>query len=440
MIEFMVNKFITLRLEEGETNIYINDKLFNQCKFVIVSKNVEEIEVLSYIMSVDDLLEISESSFEPEKMNIPIEARFWAHCSNLQTWAENNYDTRLLHSNLSFPLLKELYLVGDISAKRVFKEEIAKRLKTGSYFVQKYLFLEGYKSYLTPDEIISGVLNTDEAEALIEISRVTYQNYEMIPSFDEDEFRHKQSPFQFFSVSNGNVIELELVINGFNPYIPKVIKKLKNLKSLNIYINSTDEHKLDFNVSLPSLKHLEITTLGNVLIPNSFESFPNLTSLKIKNLLNGTVVFDQIPETLGCLKGLSKLDFRGISLPHLPNSIGNLKMLDQLTIKNTGLKKLPATIFNLEYLGSIELEGNPLKVTSKIKELVNKFEKKIYNIIRERTIEGTYTTVKDLRAAFNVPEYKIYNIISKLTTSSSIKCVDTTKESYIANLKKKKNN
>jgi hypothetical protein len=49
--------------------------------------------------------------------NIPPEIRFWAHCSNLETWGENNYDTRLIHSNLAFPLLKKLTEAGDQTKK-----------------------------------------------------------------------------------------------------------------------------------------------------------------------------------------------------------------------------------------------------------------------------------------------------------------------------------
>ena len=46
---------------------------------------------------------------------------------NLQTWAENGYDTRILHSTLAFPLLKRLTEVGDLIAKNKLKEEIAIR-------------------------------------------------------------------------------------------------------------------------------------------------------------------------------------------------------------------------------------------------------------------------------------------------------------------------
>ena len=76
---------------------------------------------------------------------------FWAHCSNLQVWYENDYDTRLIHRNLAFPLLRELTDAGDPLAKRVFGEEVAKRLESGYLPVISYLLLEHYTYYLSND-------------------------------------------------------------------------------------------------------------------------------------------------------------------------------------------------------------------------------------------------------------------------------------------------
>ena len=44
----------------------------------------------------------------------------------MQVWAEHNYYTRLLHRDITFPLLKKLTEGGDPLARKVFKEEIAK--------------------------------------------------------------------------------------------------------------------------------------------------------------------------------------------------------------------------------------------------------------------------------------------------------------------------
>ena len=74
---------------------------------------------------------------------------------NIQVWVEHEYDTRLLHRNLAFPLLRKLVEAGDSYAKRVFKEEIAMRLSSGYPSVVRYLLNEGYLTYLSVDEIES---------------------------------------------------------------------------------------------------------------------------------------------------------------------------------------------------------------------------------------------------------------------------------------------
>jgi len=90
--------------------------------------------------------------FENDSL-IPPETLFWAHCSNLQAWCEFNYDSRLLHSNLSFPLLKRLYELGDPDARNVFKEEIAVRLLSQYSPVINYLITEGYLNYFNEEEL-----------------------------------------------------------------------------------------------------------------------------------------------------------------------------------------------------------------------------------------------------------------------------------------------
>ena len=61
-----------------------------------------------------------------------IEEEVFAHASNIQAWAEHDYDTRLLHSNIAFPLLKELAAAGDDKAARVLQSDIDSRLRDGT--------------------------------------------------------------------------------------------------------------------------------------------------------------------------------------------------------------------------------------------------------------------------------------------------------------------
>jgi len=132
MNEFKINEFITLKLENEETNIYIKDQLFNQCKNLLLNIPAENVSSLNEIKSIDEAAEKLGWTEDgqmgiTEGYSITPETEFWAHCSNLQLWVESNYNSNLIHSNLAFPLLKELVEVADPITKRVFKEEIAKK-------------------------------------------------------------------------------------------------------------------------------------------------------------------------------------------------------------------------------------------------------------------------------------------------------------------------
>ncbi len=153
--EFKVNDFITLKLEGNNTVIYVDGKKFNHCKYLLLKIPIDEIETFEDIESIDEAAEKLDKSMERrnKKVDVPPATEFWGHCSNLQAWAENNYDTRLLHSNLSFPLLKKLTKAGDIVAKKVFKNEIVERFSSGHSTVMKYLAVRGYLSYLNEEEL-----------------------------------------------------------------------------------------------------------------------------------------------------------------------------------------------------------------------------------------------------------------------------------------------
>jgi len=92
--------------------------------------------------------------------NITPEQEFWGHCSNIQAWVEHDYDTRILMSNIAFPLLRELTRSGDPLASKIFKEEIALRLESGYPSVFQYLLNQGYIRYFTPDEFKTIIIST----------------------------------------------------------------------------------------------------------------------------------------------------------------------------------------------------------------------------------------------------------------------------------------
>ena len=156
MKKFRINKFLSLKLEDSKTNIYVEGKLFQQCKFLLLNIPKETVRDYDTINSIDEAQETLNSSLEHNSIHrysIRPEVEFWGHCSNLEAWYENNYDTRLLHSNLAFPLLKKLTEVGDDLARKVFKEEIALRIADGYRPVINYLLDQGYLDFLNNEEV-----------------------------------------------------------------------------------------------------------------------------------------------------------------------------------------------------------------------------------------------------------------------------------------------
>lgn len=156
--EYKINDFLKLSLESGNTNIYVGGKLFKQCKYLFlnipVAKNADYNEIES-IDEAADKLDHSMESGNPKKYQLPPDVEFWGHCSNLQAWFENAYDTRLLHSNLAFPLLRALGEAGDPLAQKVFKQAIIQRFAYGYPGVVQYLLTENYLEYLDENEIKS---------------------------------------------------------------------------------------------------------------------------------------------------------------------------------------------------------------------------------------------------------------------------------------------
>lgn len=161
MREFKINEYITLKLENRKTNIYIADQLFNQCKFLLLNLPLDELNTINEIKSIDDAAEILDHSMEVRRNFVPIlpETEFWGHCSNIQAWVESEYDTNLLHKSIAFPLLKELVNRGDPIARRRFKEEIAKRFENGNSSTIIYLIEENYLNFLNKNEL-SGLFSS----------------------------------------------------------------------------------------------------------------------------------------------------------------------------------------------------------------------------------------------------------------------------------------
>jgi len=150
--EFVVNDYITLRLENRRSNIYVGGRIFRQCKYLFLNLSVDKTRDYDEIESIDEAAEFLQSPPGTGSC-IPPKTEFWGHCSNIQAWVKFGYDTRILHRNLAFPLLRALVTAGDPKAIKVFKEEIALRLESGYPSVVLYLLNQRYLEYLDKEEL-----------------------------------------------------------------------------------------------------------------------------------------------------------------------------------------------------------------------------------------------------------------------------------------------
>ncbi|NVM18641.1 MAG: zinc ribbon domain-containing protein [Candidatus Lokiarchaeota archaeon] len=165
-LEKVINQYITLKLVNGRSFIYVSGKRFIQCIRLILNIPKADVPIYDEVDSIDEAANLySKHIFQNRivrgPMAIPVpdqrheitpEQEFWGHCSNIQAWVEHDYDTRILMRNISFPLLRELSRAGDPVARRVFKEEIALRLESGYPSVVQYLLNQGYISNFTATE------------------------------------------------------------------------------------------------------------------------------------------------------------------------------------------------------------------------------------------------------------------------------------------------
>jgi len=157
--KFKINDYMTIRLIKGKekkrTLIFVKNLPFDQCNFLMLDIPIDEVQFYDEIDSIDEAADRLGWTYEGQedvKYTIDPESEFWGHCSNLQAWTENDYDTRILHSNLSFPLLRKLAEVGDPLARRVLKDEIGKRFESGYPTVVACIIKEGMLDLLTEEE------------------------------------------------------------------------------------------------------------------------------------------------------------------------------------------------------------------------------------------------------------------------------------------------
>ncbi len=243
---FKVNEYITLRLENNNIRIYVKDKPINLRNRLLIypvlgilPENIKSIDQIEENYKTSPIL----PGFNPFIINsVPITKaeEFWGICSNLQFWAEQNYNTLYLHRNIAFPLLKKLTEEGDNRAKEVFKEEVFKRYISGTISVKKFLKYGGYMKLLLFEHYkeLQERLDTPLLELLREFDLV-------------DKFLNNLNQEEIESViktrlNNINLTEILKFISdiGFQDLITKIANQIGNNFLFKIILDLKDTGKI----------------------------------------------------------------------------------------------------------------------------------------------------------------------------------------------------
>lgn len=282
MLKFTINKFLDLRLEDGKTNVYVNNELFIHCKYILLNITSDNIEEFERIYSIDEAIERLDKYVEiprDYKRKLFPETIFWAHCSNLQVWYENEYNTCLIHSNLAFPLLKELAKAGDTLAAKVFKEEVAQRFENSNMNVRQFLLYNHYLDCLNKEELDillkqsksslifsvttqlkdllnSNLANFKEIKELIDIIvfiDLVYNRNLTIHVLDklDNKKRSHFARFLIFHLNYKEFISYKIPYGRFSTYFEEVLKYIyENYPEITQFLKTIDSGYLNSSFSL----------------------------------------------------------------------------------------------------------------------------------------------------------------------------------------------
>ncbi|MHA1105435.1 MAG: leucine-rich repeat domain-containing protein [Promethearchaeota archaeon] len=398
--EFKINDFIKLRLEGDRTNIYVKNRIFTQCMYLLLNLSVDQVRDYDELDSIDEAAESLDRSMEGGGRGIyqlDPEEEFMGHCSNMQAWAENDYDTRILHRNLAFPLLKRLSDVGDPLAKNRIKEEIALRYASGHETVMTFLADNGYLKYLSQDELecllddnklpiistlarnANDIIITLETDAInIRLKRlireasryIGFQNIPFIISHLNKDFSEKSQEllvnFIYGNFRNQQDFPLIEFLNNHIEFFKEIDlnsimydEKIIGFLGGNI-LNLREKSVKNVNdIKLPEDEYLKIEEidLSNNLINelDGIQKFSNVQRLK----LNNNKIYNI--DVLNKLELLQHLSLRNNVISNLENiiSLPNLESLD--LSGNREIKEIPEWLNSLPALNSVSFMNCNLK-------------------------------------------------------------------------------
>ncbi|MHA1255853.1 MAG: leucine-rich repeat domain-containing protein [Promethearchaeota archaeon] len=361
MREFKINDFLSLKLQNNRTHIYVKNRIFTQCMYLLLNIPVDRIRDYDIIDSIDEAAEVLDRSLEGSRSPqlITPEEEFVGHCSNIQVWAENDYDTRILHRNLAFPLLKKLSDVGDPIAKKKFKEEIALRYSSGHSTVITFLSQSGYLKYLSSEEL-ECLLDDNKLPILGEISTRFKRILDSVGDDDLDKYIQRSTR----SLKNN------LGIHNIPFVISYILKDFSEIHRKKLARRVFDCLKTDkqfplinyINNNLKYLDELELDTIkyNDRIIGLMQEQILNLRDQNIEDI-------KQIENLENRFKKIQELDLSKNNIKDL-DGIENFTNLRTLNMNNNKIRNIK-NIEKLRELRSVSFRNNNISEIQEINEL-----------------------------------------------------------------------
>jgi len=397
--EFKINDFLSLKLQNNRTNIYVKNRIFTQCMYLLLNIPVDRISDYDPIDSIDEAAEVLDRSLEGSRSQhlITPEEEFVGHCSNIQVWAENDYDTRILHRNLAFPLLKRLSDVGDPIAKKKFKEEIALRYSSGHSTVIMFLNHNGYLKYLSSEEL-ECLLDDNKLPILGEISTGFKRILDSVEDNDLNKYIQGSTRYLKNNLGIHNIpFAISYILKDFSEnhrkkLVRSVFDCLKTDKKFPLinYLNNNqkylDKIELDtvkYNDRIIGLMQEQILNLRDQNIENinqieNLENFynkiqglnlsnnnikdldgiENFTNLRTLNMNNNKI---RSIKNIEKLKELRFVSFRNNNVSEI-EEIKELTKLEYLDLSgNTKIAKIPGFMNEMESLTVLKLANCSIK-------------------------------------------------------------------------------
>lgn len=156
------------------------------------------------------------------------------------------------------------------------------------------------------------------------------------------------------------VIVTKLALNNrVDPYIRDVAKHFPDLEEVT-FLGYEKEANFSFLSELILLKKITFTFCHFETLPKEILILEDLEHLKLNKCLEMT----SLPEKIGQLEGLKRLDIYGAKIQDLPESFGSLGNLIELSLPFNKIESLPESFKLLTSLRRMDLSGNQLSSLS----------------------------------------------------------------------------